>query len=264
LDQESNSNVKAMTATSGRRSRLFGQPLLLEGEDPAAYEELLARLYAAIKPVDVIDEIFIDDMISLQWDVLRWRRSKSSLIRANGLAALERFLSKKLDYNLYSEYFEEELAEILQDNFPENQAKEAEILARACARNEADAVTRVNKVLDNIDLSMDSILERAQVRKAGEILRQYARREPAAVVLVEELVASANVSIDSFMGDALAERLEDIERIDRLATIAENRRNISLREIERRRALVGESRPSQEIESDEHEVIELPPAKGNN
>ena len=71
---------------------------------------------------------------------------------------------------------------------------------------------------------MDSILERAQVRKAGEILRQYARREPAAVVLVEELVASANVSIDSFMGDALAERLEDIERIDRLATIAENRR----------------------------------------
>ena len=66
---------------------------------------------------------------------MRWRRPKSSLIRANGLAALERFLSKKLDYNLYSEYFEEELAEILQDNFPENQAKEAEILARACALN---------------------------------------------------------------------------------------------------------------------------------
>jgi hypothetical protein len=37
------------------------------------------------------------------------------------------------------------------------------------------------------------------------------------------------------------------KRIDRLATIAENRRNVSLREIERRRALVGESRPSQEI-----------------
>ena len=89
---------------------------------------------------------------------------------------------------------------------------------------------------------MDSILKRAQVRKVGEILHQYARREPAAVALVEELIASANMSIDSFMGDALAEKLEDIERIDRLATIAENRRNISLREIERRRALVGKSR----------------------
>ena len=130
LDQKSNSNAKAMTSASGRRSRLFGQPLLLEGEDPAAYEELLARLYAAIKPLDVIDEIFIDDAISLQWDVLRWRRSKLSLIRAHGLAALERFLCKELDYDLYSEYFEEELAEILQDNFPENQAKEAETRAR--------------------------------------------------------------------------------------------------------------------------------------
>jgi hypothetical protein len=97
LDQKSNSNAKAMTSAPARRSRLFGQPLLLEGEDPAAYEELLARLYAAVEPLDVIDEIFIDDTISLQWDVLRWRRSKSSLIRARGLAALERFLSKELD-----------------------------------------------------------------------------------------------------------------------------------------------------------------------
>jgi hypothetical protein len=263
LGQKSNSNAKSMTSAPARRSRLFGQLLLLEGEDPAAYEELLARLYAAIKPVDVIDEIFIDDMISLQWDVLRWRRSKSCLIRADGLEALERFLAKKLDYNLYSKYFAEELAEILQDNLPENQAKEAEMLARACAHNDADAVTRVNKVLDNIDLSMDSILKRAQVRKAGEILHQFARREPAAVVLVKELVASANESIDGFMANALAINLDRIERIDRLATIAENRRNVSLREIERRRALVGESRPSQEIESDEHEVIELRPAEGN-
>ena len=69
---------------------------------------------------------------------MRWRRSKSSLIRANGLAALERFLSKKLDYNLYSEYFEEELAEILQDNFPENQAKKRRYsLAPAPATQEA-------------------------------------------------------------------------------------------------------------------------------
>ena len=69
---------------------------------------------------------------------MRWRRSKLSLIRANGLAALERFLSKKLDYNLYSEYFEEELAEILQDNFPENQAKKRRYsLAPAPATQEA-------------------------------------------------------------------------------------------------------------------------------
>ena len=266
LDQRSNSNAKAMTSASGRRSRLFGQPLLLEGEDPAAYEELLARLYASIEPVDVIDEIFIDDLISLQWDVLRGRRAKSSLIKAHGLAALEGFLREKLDYDLYSKYFEEELAEILQDNFPENQAKEADTLARACARNEADAVAKVNKILDNIGnigLSMDGVLYSAQARKAREISQQYARREPEAVALVDDLLASANMSFNDFMADALAKKLDVIERIDRLTTIAENRRNISWREIERRRALVGQSRRSQEIESDEHEMIELRPAKGS-
>ena len=169
LDQKSESNTKAMTSAPARRSRLFGQPLLLEGEDPVAYEELLARLYAAIEPLDVIDEMFIDDAISLQWDVLRGRRSKSSLIRASGLAALERFLCKELDYDLYSEYFEEDLAEILRNNFPENQAKEADTLARACARNEPDADEKVNKVLADIGLSMDRVLDGAKARKVGEI-----------------------------------------------------------------------------------------------
>jgi hypothetical protein len=41
--------AKAMTSATARRSRLFGQPLLLEGEDPAADEEFRARLKAAIK-----------------------------------------------------------------------------------------------------------------------------------------------------------------------------------------------------------------------
>ena len=68
------------------------------------------------------------------------------------------------------------------------------------------------------------------------------------------------------MADALAEKLDDIERIDRLTTIAENRRNASLREIDRRRAVLGETlrRSVQEIEDGEFEVIETTPAKGKN
>ena len=42
----------------------------------------------------------------------------------------------------------------------------------------------------------------------------------------------AGESIDTFMADALAAKLDDIERIDRLASIAESRRNASLREID--------------------------------
>jgi hypothetical protein len=46
-----------------QRLSLFGPPLLLEGEDAAAYDELLARVCAAVKPVDVIDEMLIADIV---------------------------------------------------------------------------------------------------------------------------------------------------------------------------------------------------------
>ena len=84
----------AAPSVPGRAQRLalFGPPLLIEGEDAAAYDELLARFCAAVKPVDIIDEMFIADVVSLEWEVLRCRRLKLSLIRARGLEALRRFL----------------------------------------------------------------------------------------------------------------------------------------------------------------------------
>ena len=63
---------------------LFGAPLLLEGEDAAAYDQLIDSICAVVKPVDIIDEMFIADVVFLEWEVLRWRRLKSSLIRACG------------------------------------------------------------------------------------------------------------------------------------------------------------------------------------
>ena len=62
---------------------------------------------------------------------------------------------------------------------------------------------------------------------------------------------------------AVAKDLDAIERFDRQAT---SRRNASLHEIDRRRAVLGETlrRSVQEIEDGEFEVIETTPAKGRN
>ena len=57
---------KKSTSEAARRSSLFGPPLVLEGEDSAAYDELVGRIYAAVKPVDVLDEMFIADVASLE------------------------------------------------------------------------------------------------------------------------------------------------------------------------------------------------------
>src|SRR5262249_7219593 len=135
----------------------FGSPVLLAGEDDAAYHELLRRVRAAINPVDIIDEMFIADVVSLEWEVLRWRRLKSSLMRMRGLEVLERFLRAHLDYyDHYQKHFEQDLAEILQDNLTEDQSEDdAQALARKCAENERDAVDRVNQILDGINLDTD-------------------------------------------------------------------------------------------------------------
>ena len=249
-----------------QRLALFGPPPLIEGEDAAVYDQLLARIFAAVKPVDVIDEMFTADVVSLEWEVLRLHRLKWSLIRARGLEFLQDFLAKHLDYDLYSERFVDDLAEILQDDLPEDQAKEAQMLAYKCARNEADAVDKVNEILAGKRLRLDPILDHAKDHKVKELAQEYARREPGAVTLVHELLAGAGLSMDRFMANALVLKLDDIERIDRLITTAASRRDASLREIERRRAFLGETlrRSVQEIEDGEFEVIEPTPAEGIN
>jgi len=107
---------------------------------------------------------------------------------------------------------------------------------------------------------MDDILERAQARKAKQLPHQYMRRKQAAVKLIDKLLARAGMSVDGLTVRALAEQLDYIERIDRPTTIAESRRNATLREISRHRAVFGEAlrRNVQEVDG-EFEVIEKAP-----
>jgi hypothetical protein len=117
-----------------------------------------------------------------------------------------------------------------------------------------------------LDMDMDDILASARARKAKELVQDYVRREPDAVTLIHQLLTGAGESMDGLTADALAEHLDYIERIDRLTSVAESRRNASLHEIDRRRAVLGETlrRSVQEIEDGEFEEIESTPAQGKN
>ena len=259
-----------IAAVPGQVQRLavFGPPLLLEGEDAAAYDELLARVCAAVKPADIIDEMFIADIVALEWEVLRWRRLKWTLMQETGLNALERFLVEQLksNYALHEEHFQSYLKEILADSLSPEQADSAEMLAAKCTPNNEEGDEMLEKVLGSIGLDMNRVLEAAREDRAKELVQEYVRGEREAVTLVNELLTDAGVSMDSFMTKVLGDKIDNIERIDRLAAIAETRRNAALREIDRRRAVLGETlrRSVQEIEDDDFAdgelVLELPPA----
>jgi hypothetical protein len=194
---------------------------------------------------------------------LRWRRLKWSLLQELALEALVNFLLK---FELPPEAFADYLAVILQDNLPEDQADCAQTLAHKCALNEPDAVAKVNNVLADIGLNMENVQNYAKFHEATALTQKYMQHEPDTVTRIDELLADDGVSIETLMRDRLAEKLDYIERIDRLITIAESRRNTSLREIDRRRAVLGEAlrRSVQEIEDGQFEVIEPTAAEGKN
>ena len=186
------------------------------------------------------------------------------------LKALELFLIEQLEsnYALHEEHFQSYLTEILKDNLPPEQEDSAEMLAAECTPNTDEANNKLNEVLSSIGLNMNRVLEAAREDRAKELVQEYLRGERQAVTLVIELLTDAGRSMDNFMTEALGDRIDEIERIDRLTAIAETRRNAALREIDRHRAVLGETvrRSVQEIEDDDlgdgELVLELPPGQG--
>jgi len=246
-----------------RRLNLFGPPPLIGDEDPATYQKLFDRVQAAVKPEDAIDDVLIADIVQLEWELLRWRRLKTSLIEACRLGALEMFLRQHLGWELYSDRFEDQLLEAIQPLFRGNQADTAKSLAHDYMRDEPAAIDKVHGFLNSRGPSVDDITQQARNLAAQALIKEYARHDSDAVTLIHELLADAAMSSDALLAEAIVKRLDDIERINRLAAIAEGRRNASLREIDRHRIVLGEilRRAVQEVEAEEPKVIDLQPTK---
>jgi hypothetical protein len=62
----------------GRQLALFGPPPLIEGEDTRAYDELLTQISTAVKPANIPEDIWVQDIVDLVWEALRLRRLKAN------------------------------------------------------------------------------------------------------------------------------------------------------------------------------------------
>jgi hypothetical protein len=61
----------------------LGAAPLIAGESAASYEALLARMTATLKPADILEEIWVRDIVDLVWEAFRLRRLKSQLMTAS-------------------------------------------------------------------------------------------------------------------------------------------------------------------------------------
>src|SRR5436190_12278018 len=62
---------------------IFGPPPLLDGESQEVYDTLLARVTGAIHPKDIIEEIWVHDIVNLVWEILRLRRLRVALLSSS-------------------------------------------------------------------------------------------------------------------------------------------------------------------------------------
>ena len=173
MDNQPNLPTAAANVLDGlQQSTLFGPPPLFEGEDAAAYGELLAHVSGAVKPVDFLEQIWVRDVVELTWEILRMRRLRAELLKSDTKAALFSWMKTK---------------------------------------------------------------------QASKILARWAARDPKAIAQVNKRLASSGVTLERVTAAAWVGNIDTFERIDRMVTSAEARRNAALREIERHRTSIAET-----------------------
>jgi hypothetical protein len=110
MTEQSPSKPLSSATRPVERRAVFGRPPILASEKLTDYEELFARIFEAIKPGDILEEILTNDMVNLTWDTWRLWRLKASTIdesaikrldNGQGEPAVDRFDAQTLSQDLH-------------------------------------------------------------------------------------------------------------------------------------------------------------------
>ena len=125
---------------------IFGPPPLLDGESQEVYDTLLARVTGTVNPKDIIEEIWVHDIVDLVWEILRLRRLKVALLSSSVGRGLHKLYNDRDEYGMDS------------------------LIARWSAREPA-AVKKVEQFLKDHGLTMDAVMAHSFVACLDEIER---------------------------------------------------------------------------------------------
>ena len=70
--------TSATDRTEVRRRNWAGEPGLILGEDRQGYDELLAQVSRALAPRNVMEDVWIRDVVDLVWDIFGCAASRQT------------------------------------------------------------------------------------------------------------------------------------------------------------------------------------------
>jgi hypothetical protein len=133
---------------------IFGPPPLLAGESQEVYDTLLARVTGTVNPKDIIEEIWVHDIVDLVWEILRLRRLRIALLSSSAGRGLHKLYHDRENYGMGS------------------------LIAGWSAREPA-AVKKVEQFLKANELTMDDVMAHswlASMRSSGSTSRSRGPR----------------------------------------------------------------------------------------
>ena len=80
---------------------LLGAPPVSREEDALRYDDLLAQVSSVVKPKDVLEWLWVKDVVDLVWEAQRLRRIKIGLISISRQAALAEVLKPLLSISKF-------------------------------------------------------------------------------------------------------------------------------------------------------------------
>jgi hypothetical protein len=133
--------------TSPARPPLAGHRPLFAGEDAAAYDSLLGRVSDVVKPADVLEEIWLQDMVELSWEVARLRRMKAEFLNSSAHRGLRKVLDALLGW------------------------KESQDLTAQWAGKDPDAIRLVERSLAAAGMTMNTVMAQTLAASINEVER---------------------------------------------------------------------------------------------
>jgi hypothetical protein len=147
-------------------------PCLTITESADEFAALRKELKKEIRPEGAIEEMYVDDVIALTWDILRLRRCQVGIINAAFLAALRGILEQLLNRRDYEfPYHHEQAADDLARDWFENKKAKSEVAAllrkfgldeaaieAEAFRSRADDLERLERMLALAEVRRDRAL----------------------------------------------------------------------------------------------------------
>jgi hypothetical protein len=171
--------------TADQSDVLFGTPLLLITESADEFAALREALRQEIKPKGIIEQIYLNDLASIVWEIQRLRRCKTGIINNAFRTALQKLLCQLLtDSNYLSRCAVEERADALARDWFSSQRGKKEVLEilhqfhldESAIEAEAIRISSANlELLDRMLTSLRSRFDKA-LRCVAEYRHSFAKQ----------------------------------------------------------------------------------------